>query len=147
MQVQNSCIILLCSECLLRKHLQLPSRGQSVRVRATGHEMLSLRVVSFHQQLQQLFLPYFLQRSKVVYMCCGKYLSFLVLEICNPSPLHVASFNERFKHNQNICSVDAETWLGSGGPVLRKPLLWLPLLPDWEGSLSTHTLLWELLLC
>lgn len=107
-----------------------PSWGQSMRVRATGSANAFL--VTFESGFlplatsmvaPPLFPSYSPGGSKVVYMHHGKYLSFLVLEICSSSSLLTASFNERFKHNQNICNVDAETCLGPGGPVLQKPVL------------------------
>lgn len=91
---------------LLRKHLWLPSWGQSMSVRATGSANAFIVIfesgflpLATSTVVPPLFPSYFPGGSEVVYMHCGKYLSFLVLEICSSYPLLVASFNERFKHN------------------------------------------------
>ena len=95
-QVQNSCITLLCSECFVEEtSVASSSWGQSIRRRATKsiHAFSVIFDSGFLTlTISRVVLPPFPSSSPlrvygVFYIHRGRYLGFLILEICYPSPL------------------------------------------------------------
>lgn len=142
-QVQNSCIILLCSKCLIEEISVafLPEGRTWGKGQQKSTNAFLLIFDSTFLPLTALWVVpppfpfYSLGGSSVVYIHCGKYLSFLVVEMCSSSsllwPYSVRSssiiklfamwIQNLYCYLESLCCTNQSYWLSS--------------LPNWKKAL------------